>query len=318
MLSFQDVTRSRTTTPPTPNPSVGTVGGFQASGSRPQRLVACSATLKGYKQRSPECPNQDSKLVMDLGSGRLLAAIFDGHGQNGHVVSNRGREVFEQHAQRLAAASPQDMGRVLAAGFADAQQVVMRENLAMLSGSTATVALIDIVAKRATVASVGDSKLVVATAEGVAFETSDHRIDDTSAATIAKHGGEVRVVDGAKRIFLRGEDFPGLAMSRSLGDAEAASVGLSSVPDVQEVPLAPGWVVVLASDGVWDMLSAKAVAAGLFSPSKPPNEELAGALVGEARRRWDVHPTATHVDDITAVVVCQAADTDGDVPSGIC
>lgn len=273
-------------------------------------MVASSASLKGYKQRSPECPNQDSELVMDLGSGRLLAAIFDGHGQNGHLVSHRSREVFEQHAQHLAAASAKDVRRALVAGFADTQRVVVRENLAVLSGSTATVVLIDVVAMCATVAYVGDSKLVIATAEGVAFETSDHRIDDAAAASIAKHGGEVRAVDGARRLYVRGEDFPGLAVCRSLGDVEAASAGLSAVPEVREVPLAPGWAVALASDGVWDMLSAAAVAAGLFcaAGSRPPSEELAGALVGEARRRWEAHPTAAHVDDITAVVICQAQD----------
>lgn len=54
---------------------------------------------------------------------------------------------------------------------------------------------------------------------------------------------------------------PGLAMSRSLGDQVAHSVGVSSVPDVKEFYLSrEDKFVVIATDGVWEFLSNEEVA----------------------------------------------------------
>lgn len=57
------------------------------------------------------------------------------------------------------------------------------------------------------------------------------------------------------------QDLPGLAMSRSLGDRVAHSVGVSSVPEVKEFYLSrDDKFIVIASDGVWEFLSNEDVA----------------------------------------------------------
>lgn len=61
------------------------------------------------------------------------------------------------------------------------------------------------------------------------------------------------------RIFFPHQDSPGLAVSRSMGDRRAKEIGVVATPDVQcysPQSVCPGdsWLMVLASDGVWDML----------------------------------------------------------------
>jgi len=54
---------------------------------------------------------------------------------------------------------------------------------------------------------------------------------------------------------------PGLAMSRSLGDRIAHSVGVSSHPEVLSFLLTPfDKFIVIGSDGLWEFLSNEQVA----------------------------------------------------------
>lgn len=58
---------------------------------------------------------------------------------------------------------------------------------------------------------------------------------------------------GPYRIWRKGGNMPGLAMSRSIGDKIASQLGVIPTPIVQEFDYAPGQdqFLVMASDGVW-------------------------------------------------------------------
>jgi len=170
---------------------------------------------------------------------------------------------------------------------------------------------------RMVVAHVGDSTLVAANGRNIDFKSQDHKIKKADISRIHSLGGEVRsmVYGGvtARRVFVRGEGFPGLAMARALGDMEANAVGVLSEPEVQQVRLRPGCTVVLASDGVWDQMPSTEVVdrlAASFARRGPPTPELttqlAEEVVSEARRRWlgaGFVGAQPDVDDITAVVL---------------
>ncbi|CAM9280952.1 unnamed protein product, partial [Scytosiphon promiscuus] len=72
-------------------------------------------------------------------------------------------------------------------------------------------------------------------------------------ATARDFGSEV------PRVWAASGEGPGLAMSRSIGDKMAHSVGVTYEPDITEIDLNPRLdvMLVLASDGVWDVLSAE-------------------------------------------------------------
>ena len=66
---------------------------------------------------------------------------------------------------------------------------------------------------------------------------------------------------GPARVWLADMDLPGLAMSRSLGDYVAQSVGVIPVPEVNIYNInINDRFVIIASDGVWEFLSNEAVA----------------------------------------------------------
>jgi len=62
-------------------------------------------------------------------------------------------------------------------------------------------------------------------------------------------------------VWLQNEELPGLAMSRSMGDKVAHSVGVSAEPETLEFTLSQDdKFLVIASDGVWEFLSNEDVA----------------------------------------------------------
>merc|ERR1712232_729838 len=96
------------------------------------------------------------------------------------------------------------------------------------------------------IANVGDSRSVLLGNGGVRRVSTDHRPDDPAEARrVAEDGG--KVIDG--RV---GGD---LAISRSLGDHRLKAKGVSCVPDVCTCSVACGQVLIIASDGLWDVLS---------------------------------------------------------------
>lgn len=57
------------------------------------------------------------------------------------------------------------------------------------------------------------------------------------------------------RVWLKHEDIPGLAMSRSFGDSMACRVGVNAIPEIHTYELNPeDKIIILASDGVWEFL----------------------------------------------------------------
>ena len=99
--------------------------------------------------------------------------------------------------------------------------------------------------------------------------TRDHKPNDpTECQRIVQAGGRVdsyRDLNGNKigpdRVWLKEEDLPGLAMSRSFGDQVAGTVGVIAEPECREVTLTPDdKVIVLASDGVWEFMTNEEVA----------------------------------------------------------
>jgi serine/threonine protein phosphatase PrpC len=60
---------------------------------------------------------------------------------------------------------------------------------------------------------------------------------------------------GPQRVWIKDEEVPGLAMSRSFGDKVAASVGVICIPEIKEYKYNKGdSFFILASDGLWEFI----------------------------------------------------------------
>jgi len=286
------------------------------------RLVTGAYTVWGEKPSWPkQWVSQDAHLVTALPGDRLLVAVFDGHGEQGHHIAAQVKRVFEQQAVGIAddpAGPVSGFHRV----FTMCQgMLAQQEELCRLSGTTATVALIDMAQQKVTTAHVGDSTVVITRNGLVVFATQDHKLDAEAERRIVAHGGVVRAVtvrggDGGvvRRVFAKNRSFPGLAMARALGDLEANRLGVLAEPEViTGLSFTSQDSLLVASDGLWDMLPREVVAAGIVSQTADP-DAVARSLVLDAR---SCYPPGADVDDITAVLVQTDCNGGGVAPSAI-
>lgn len=101
----------------------------------------------------------------------------------------------------------------------------------------------------------------------------DHKPSDKDESIrITRKGGRIEPYKedngdfvGPARVWLKNEDIPGLAMSRSFGDEVAASVGVLAEPEIMEWDFtAEDKFMILASDGVWEFIESDEVNKQLF------------------------------------------------------
>ncbi|KAF3972975.1 hypothetical protein CMV_003568 [Castanea mollissima] len=160
------------------------------------------------------------------------------------------------------------------------------------------------------IGNVGDSRAVLATRDKdsslIAIQlTVDLKPDlPGEAARIQRCKGRVFALQDepeVARVWLPNNDSPGLAMARAFGDFCLKDFGLISVPNVYYHHLTESDAfIILATDGVWDVLSNKeAVDVVASSPSR---STAARALVDCAVRAWRLkYPTSKNDD---CAVVC--------------
>ncbi|CAE8636129.1 unnamed protein product, partial [Polarella glacialis] len=163
---------------------------------------------------------------------------------------------------------------------------------------------------RVWVANVGDSRCVISSlSRKLVFASADHKPDLASErARVEASGGEVRSKvcgpDGwtVHRIFVQGQDYPGLAMSRSLGDQSVKHLGVIATPEIYEldVDLAEQPFVLLASDGIWEFIMSENVVNAVGRRLQRDGAASAVQwLQEEARRQWKLEE-GQYCDDITA------------------
>ncbi|ONK56803.1 uncharacterized protein A4U43_C10F13150 [Asparagus officinalis] len=114
------------------------------------------------------------------------------------------------------------------------------------------------------------------------------------------------------RLWLPNNNAPGLSMARAFGDFCLKDFGLISVPEVSYRRITEkDEFIVLATDGVWDVLSNEQVVT--IVASAPDRSNASRAIVNAAIRSWRIkHPTSK-IDD--CAVVCLFLNTEENVSS---
>jgi serine/threonine protein phosphatase PrpC len=281
---------------------------------------------QGYQPHTPGKPNQDSIVMVEHpASDSLMLAVFDGHGDDGHLVSQHFRDIVPAAVfgsakfntwlpvadniappgapgsppppasppARTSVAKPvgalvprRDVAGALREALAAAEKTLLADPGVdcSLSGSTGCVVVIS--GPYMTVANIGDSRcILVRTAAAAADE--EEGVDAAPGLQLTAHsvsvdhkptlpsetrrilltGGRVHSIkyddggEGPVRVWVRDDDVPGLAMSRSLGDTVGKQAGVISTPDIYTYTLTPSDAyVVLASDGLWEFTHGPDVA----------------------------------------------------------
>uniref|UniRef100_J3LB01 protein-serine/threonine phosphatase n=1 Tax=Oryza brachyantha TaxID=4533 RepID=J3LB01_ORYBR len=175
------------------------------------------------------------------------------------------------------------------------------------SGTTAVCAIKQ--GKDLVVANLGDSRAVLATMSETGYLqavqlTVDHKPSvPEEAARIKRSEGRVfglKDEPGVMRVWLPAENSPGLAMARSLGDFRLKRHGVISTPEVTSRRVsAADLFIVLATDGVWDVLSNEEVVSIVCAT--PRKQHASKAVVEAAVQRWRSKFPTSRVDDCSAV-----------------
>lgn len=268
-------------------------------------LVATNSNVCGMMKGATHHVPQDRMCILEnfYKPGHTFLGIFDGHGPIGHNVSTflalELPSMLHLEIENTEDNIPLALKRVCPA-VRDALEV-SGINMAS-SGSTAVFAVLNETTMY--IGNVGDSRAAIMTAvpggccraetmTGAPL-TDDHKPDSPSeqlriqscGGLCVQMGPIMRVVqpyaeaDGSVR---------GLAMTRSFGDLWATSIGVVPDPDVFVYKFTPeDRYIVLASDGLWDVISELAVGQILHRAEKDGADltKTCQGIVEQAVQTW--------------------------------
>jgi len=265
---------------------------------------------KGLK---PESPNQDDFFILKIDDWTIYG-VFDGHGPCGRDVSHFVHNaipfliISDPHFESDIIGTMRRSFRKVHHLLEAASEQPDSPMDCALSGTTCTI----IIHKnnKLYVAHVGDSRAVLgrrgADGKMTAMNlTSDHKpTRPDELARIEKMGGEVKklVGDIPHRVFVKGRMYPGLAMSRAIGDTVGASVGVIPDPDFKIVDVQPqDTFLIISTDGVWEFISSQEAVDMVAESTKDKVQQSVDRVVQESWNRW-VEEEENVVDDITSIV----------------
>ena len=271
--------------------------------------------------------NQDSFLVLQSEYNLKdfnIFCVMDGHGINGHLVSRylmKYINLFFKNNKKMNASNQNEDSiyhrlkksdyHILRRLFRHAERDLHKKSKidANLSGTTCV--MVAQIGDRFICANIGDSRaIMIKTGNEIVPLSIDQKPDDPEESKrIVQNGGEISQYEengeksGPYRIWKKGEVYPGIAMSRSVGDFIATSLGV--VPEakfIEEKIDQDCKFIVVASDGIWEFLDNKRVGEIVMPYYKNDDPDGAcKALIKEATEWWNKEDIV--VDDITVVVV---------------
>ena len=278
--------------------------------------------------------NQDSYIVLpkvnDIENFSIFA-VLDGHGPHGHLVSKYvSQNIIDNITTNVLINSSKNVEdiylslkkndfAIIKNAFITADENIKNMDFDVDESGTTCVLLI-ILGTHLICANVGDSRCILTYSENNDPELSELKVLPLSIDykiaipeernRIIKAGGLVEQLKdsmgeraGPFRVFKPGKDYPGLAMSRSIGDAIAKKMGVIAEPGIIEHNLNGGIkFIVLGSDGIWEFLSNEDVRdiGKVFYLNCEAND-LCEELYNSSLIKWKCNDST--VDDITIIAI---------------
>ena len=275
--------------------------------------------------------NQDSFLVLQNQYNFKdfnIFSVLDGHGVNGHLVSrfvtkyftsffknNKKMNQYISDEDTICYRLKKNEYDILKRAFRHAERDIGKNSDIDANFSGTTCVMVFQIGEKLICANVGDSRAIIVKG------TNDNDLkikplsidqkpnDPEESKRIIENGGEISQYeeDGEKsgpfRVWKKGEVYPGIAMSRSIGDLIASTLGVIPEPKFIEDKVDKDTkFIVVASDGVWEFLDNEAVT-DIVMPFYKKNDPdgACKALIKESTEWWNKEDIV--VDDITVVCV---------------
>lgn len=267
----------------------------------------------------------------------VFCGVFDGHGRSGHLVSRIARDYLpslllsQRNALLIAdearnftgddmssldgedysSSSPEMFDEwketCISAFRAMDKELKLNPDLDCLYSGTTAVTIIK-QGKDLIISNLGDSRAIMGTISedghlrAVQLTTDLKPNVPKEAERIRKNHGRVfalRDEPNTQRVWLPNNNYPGLAMARCFGDFQLKNYGVIAIPQVSYRHLSSrDQFIVLATDGIWDVLSNEQVVSIVWSLGS--KEAASKAIVDAAVRAWKRKFPSSKVDDCTA------------------
>ena len=248
-------------------------------------------------------------------------SVCDGHGVNGHHVSNFIKSILpldmsENLKHRNILTETEKTHEIIKETFIIANdKLVENPNIdSIFSGSTCVSVIFT--PEKLICPNIGDSRAVLARYDpnknkyNAIDLTRDHKpTEPDEKQRILENDGRIQpfLEDGEfvgpERIWIKEEEVPGLAMTRSFGDRVAATVGVISEPEIKEFDLdINDKFMIIASDGIWEFISSQECV-DIISNFYDKND-IKGCcqfLYEESSKRWLKEEEV--IDDTTLILV---------------
>ena len=287
-------------------------------------------THVGFNGEKDKEFNQDIAFLEKNFAGNnsfLYMAVCDGHGVEGHEVSgfikrtlpkDLSNALMNKEILTSDKNNKKKIYNIIGSTFIKVnEKLISNEAINSIFSGTTCVSLIYTPIKLIC-ANIGDSRAVVGrydknNKKWISINLSrDHKpTEEDEARRILKKGGRIKpFLDeetgtevGPPRVWVRDDEVPGLAMTRSFGDRVAAIAGTICVPEIKEYAFHEGdKFVILASDGVWEFISSEECI-NIIGKFYENNNivECCNFLYEESRKRWLREEDV--VDDITMLLI---------------
>ena len=287
-------------------------------------------THVGFNGEKDKEFNQDVAFLEKNFAGNnsfLYMAVCDGHGVEGHEVSgfikrtlpkDLSNALMNKEILTSDKNNKKKIYNIIGSTFIKVnEKLISNEAINSIFSGTTCVSLIYTPIKLIC-ANIGDSRAVVGrydknNKKWISINLSrDHKpTEEDEARRILKKGGRIKpFLDeetgtevGPPRVWVRDDEVPGLAMTRSFGDRVAAIAGTICVPEIKEYAFHEGdKFVILASDGVWEFISSEECI-NIIGKFYENNNivECCNFLYEESRKRWLREEDV--VDDITMLLI---------------
>ena len=236
-------------------------------------------THVGFDGEEPKENNQDNYFIFKNFADQkdyIYFSVCDGHGVEGHFVSEFIKEVLPYYMSenlkgKNILTDTKNVHEIIKEIFIMVNNLLVdNDNINSLFSGTTCVSVI-YTPERLIVPNIGDSRAVLGRYD---FNTKTYKAIDLSrdhkptekdeAKRIIENDGRIQPFTeegefvGPQRVWIKEEEVPGLAMTRSFGDRVAATVGVMSEPEIKEFNFEEGdKFMIIASDGIWEFISSQ-------------------------------------------------------------
>ena len=263
----------------------------------------------GSVRGKPKLHNQDCLIVkqnLQNIRGQYLFGVCDGHGAQGHAISEYFKEQIVQTAELLMPFEPKtdQIQKALISATEKVANSLASTQIDIIFSGWSTLVCSNLGNCRAVIGRGGEKwQSIQLNVEHTLQNKKERERMISNNARIAVDSEDNGEGEGVEKIYMGNQDVPGLEITRSIGDKIGKFIGMISVPETKAFTLqSDDKFIIIGTQGLWKFMTGiEAVCIVRYSWESNEIEQSCKDLVDEADRRWK--GSGMDKEDITVVVV---------------